>query len=409
MKTVHRPPTVSLAAEVTSPDLTAVHDGGWTYGAIAQLYKKVNQHLLYFFPGSGTKTIQERVPRSAVKIESGHPGMWPANADVESTLGFVQKAEERQSSMRYTGFLSKSSEEVADKIADRTITENSMVVVVMTRVPKSVDIQAVPEVSREFVSLDKDGNATVTGVKEYRWETVGLVPGSSQDINAITSPPTMVGSVAGLSVASAPWDATVALSSLRSWGGENLVKLSRAYLAEWYGPDGELVLAGLVASPDEAGALVVNAFSMPAAMRDVEAKLACSGMAEGARGLTLAAARRQAQECLSRLHKSLTAALDDGKPQPGAAGIASGPVESIALATADDDDPITATATSHEPAGPATPPTVGSEETDKRLVTIAHQDLNRRLDAAKVRYQQVADESATTGGGSPEEGIASRS
>ena len=181
MKQLQRPPTVSLAAHITGPDLTSVQGGGWTYGAIAQLYKKVNQHLLYFFPRSGTKTIMERVPRRAIKIESGHPGEWPQHADVGTTLGFVQSAEERQSSMRYVGFLSAHAEEAADKITDKTITENSIVLVTMTRVPKSVAIEQVPEVSRPFVSLDKDGNAVVTGIKEYRWESVGLVPASSQE------------------------------------------------------------------------------------------------------------------------------------------------------------------------------------------------------------------------------------
>ncbi len=403
MKTVQRPPTVSLAVEITSPDLTKVHGGGWTYGAIAQLYKRVNQHLLYFFPGSGTKTIQERVPRSAVKIESGHPGMWPANADVASTIGFVQTAEERQSSMRYTGFLSKSSEEAADKIADRTITENSMVVVVMTRVPKSVDIQSVPEVSREFVSLDKDGNATVTGVKEYRWETVGLVPGSSQDFNAIISPPTMVGSVAGLSVGSSPWDTSVALSSLRRWGGENPVKLSQAYLAQWYDEDGELILAGQVATPAIDGQLVVNVDSIPSAFADLMVKLGASPLPAAARQATVAAAEKQAQECAQRLASSLTTIISGGKSQSGATEPASGHAKSIAMATAED-DPITATATSQEPAGPAEPPTVGSTETDKSLVTIAHKNLMER----QIRYPKVANVPTTAGGGSPEEGASGR-
>lgn len=64
------------------------HEGGYVYGALAQLYGVVNDRLMRFRKGSAAKTIAERVPTGRVKIHDGHPWI----ADSRSTLGKVLSA-----------------------------------------------------------------------------------------------------------------------------------------------------------------------------------------------------------------------------------------------------------------------------------------------------------------------------
>ncbi len=92
MKHVPTGRQVCLAAEVTSPNLSKAQNGGWTYQAMAQIYKKPNRHLFYFFPGSGARTIKSRVPSKSIKIHDGHPKGHLTDAPVSATFGFVAGA-----------------------------------------------------------------------------------------------------------------------------------------------------------------------------------------------------------------------------------------------------------------------------------------------------------------------------
>lgn len=382
-------PTVSLAAEVTSKDLTRAQEGGWTYPAIAQKYKDVNDWLLYFFPNSGAKTIQERVPRRAIKIEDGHP----MDGSVSSVFGYVASAEERQSGMRYVGFVSKQHEEIADKITDGTISENSIVLNILERAPKFVAIDLVPEISREFVTLNKDGLAVVTGIKQYRWKSVGLVSSSSQDFNAILAPPTMVGAAGALDVKSGPWDPAIALQAVRNWGGTNPARISRAHLVQLYDATGKEIFAGQIAEPGDNGELIVNIGAIPNALADVARAVGESSLAESAKATTIKAAYEQAAACVQRLG-NLTVTPASGNSIDGADEATEEPDGITATATSDlESKPA---ADSQKSAGQAT---VGSREAANEAALLAHQQRQARIAYMLRTYRGVAHEPTGTSGG----------
>jgi len=386
---------VSLAADIVSANLTSDESrGGWTYRAIAQVYKTPNDRLMYFFPNSGRKTIKDRVPRAAIKIKNGHP----FESSVRDVLGFVAEAQERQSGVRYTGFISSTEEEIADKISDRTITENSIELIPLQTVPKPVDIRTVPEISRPFATLDSDGKAILLGVKQYFWDAIGLVAASSQDLNAIISPPTMI-PLQRFPVESWAWDSPAEALRLRNWGGESYSKLSSGHLVRVYSPDGELHFAGQVGSPSESGHMVINVAAIPAALEEVKKVLLSSCIDKEAQSRTLAAAFDQAASYLRRAGRCLTLSPTDDIHESGVADSATESPESIATATASSVLEHAAAADSQTTAGPARPSTVGSGEADKASAQITTLDSLARMREQEHRYREVVHESASTGGG----------
>ncbi len=408
MKQIAMGRRVCLATEVEST-LTKAQNGGWTFLSVAQFYKKVNDRLMYFFPNSGAKTIAERVPRKAIKLHSGHPRGFLMAASVRETVGFVASAEERQSMMRAENFISRTEEEIADKVSDETITENSMEIIILSAVPKVVEIEAIPELAREFASLNKDGKAVVMGVKEFHWKHLGLVSGSSQDTNAILGPPTMV-ALAGLDSTRSEWDPASAAERLSRWAGvvsqpgvgdlPNYAKLSCGYLAQLASSDGDLVLAGQIAEPDEDGTLIVNASAIAPALDDLARQLARSGLPTTAQSSTLDAAFARMKPYLLP-GSALTATPESGISTEGAAETAAKSPDGTEKSAAQQDSKPAAAADSQLAAGPAQPPTVGSEETDTESVTNAHLDLMSRIDAFRIRYPRVAHESAAASRRSP--------
>ncbi len=356
-----RPHTIRLAAEV-GKDLTSAQNGGFTYDAVAQLYQTPNEHLMYFFAGSGAQTIRLRVPTRAIKIHDGHPSGGETDASVDKTVGFVPRAQELKNRMLYTGFISKTEEKIADKISDETINQNSMEITVLEAVPKAVDIDTVPEIARRFASRDAEGRAVLMGVRQYMWRHVGLVSGSSQGIPAILRPPTMV-SMSGLPVSTRPWDAGDALDRLQSWAGSvhlpggdcvpvpNHVSLSSGFLAQLADEHGDFVLAGHFAAPDDDGNLWAYREAIPAALDDLRRKLAASSLKGDACDAMMDSAYRQ-------VGPYLTAAASADITEPHAA-------------------PKAVVAVSQSTAGPAQPPTVedGSDEADRESAMNAHQEL----------------------------------
>lgn len=174
-------------AELDEPEETE-DATGWVYGANAQSYNTVNDRLMLFRPGSGKKTIAERVPKGRVKIHDGHP--WDPNSD--TIVGRVLSAEETNLGVRYQGFLSASEETLVQKIRERTIDENSLELHVLLETPAEVEIAAVPEHVRKWVHLSSSGKAVVRGIDEWMWTAIGLVSRSSQGSPAILEDPRVV-------------------------------------------------------------------------------------------------------------------------------------------------------------------------------------------------------------------------
>ncbi len=386
---------ISLAAEIVSANLASDESrGGWTYEAIAQVYKKPNDRLMYFFPNSGRKTIRDRVPKAFVKIKNGHPD----GSSVRDVLGFVAEAQERQSGVRYKGFISSTEPEIADKISDRSINQNSIELIPLQTVPKPVDIDTVPEIARRFATLDADGKAILLGVKQYFWDAIGLVAASSQDIDAIISPPTMI-PLQRFPVGSGDWDAPAEALRLKNWGGESYSKLSSGHLVRFYSPGGELHFAGQVASPNENGHMVISVAAIPAALEEVKKALLVSGIDDQAQSRTLAAAFDQAAAYLRRAGQRLTLSPADDIHESGVADSATESLESIATVTASSALEHAAAANSQTTAGPARPSTVGSEQADKASAQITTLDSLARIREQEQRYREVVHESAITGGG----------
>lgn len=387
---------VCLATEVTS-ELTAAQDGGWTFDGVAQLYQRVNDRLMYFFAGSGAKTIRDRVERKAIKLHDGHPRFGAMAASVTGTVGFVSRAEERQNRMLYTAFISSANPEVEVKIRDETINQNSMEIAIVAAVDKAVPLDSVPELQRDFVPIDKDGMAIVLGIREYFWAHLGLVSGSSQDFNSITEPPSLVG-LAGLPATAGDWDPAEAKRSLSSWAGEwnslpNVGKLSCGYLARFGDSSGNAILAGQIAAPDPTGSLVVNLSAIEPAMDDLAKLLKDSGLAQANRKATLDAAYERVKPYLmaaSVLTGSSEGDIsEDGEREEDLDGPKSTDLSAAIEA------PDIPSADSQTAAGPGQPPTAGSEAADVESATDAHLGLHRHLDALRLLNPRV-DNGCTT-------------
>lgn len=379
--------SVSLSAHVES-GLTSAQNSGWTYKAMAQIYKTPNDHLMFFFEGSGARTIQLRVPSKSIKIHNGHPAGSQMDASVRETVGFVSEAHEFRTRMEYLGFISKTEEEIADKIADETITQNSMEISVLKSEPKPVDIDTVPEHARRFASLDSDGKAVMLGVREYMWRHIGLVSGSSQDVPAILEPPVMV-MLSGLPVSSTPWPSD-AEASLSEWAGiisrqgadpvPNYAKLAAGHLAQFADDQGDFVFAGQFAAPDEAGELVVHSAAIHLALQDLRDKLESSTLAPDSRTAVMDSAWRRVRPYMVPAASRLTAEQEPAIHISAAADTAPGNLIGTGNPTVEGAQEPQAALSQIAPGSAAMSPTAGSEEAGRKLAEDAHLELMNLCD-----------------------------
>ncbi len=344
-----RPLPISLAAHIDDrKKLRKVKGGGFEFEGVAQVYGAVNDRGMKFLPGSATKTIQERVANGSVAITDGHP----QNAEVSSTLGFVKSAKDTEGGIPYVGFLSATEEVIADKITDGTIKQNSVRMQPLRVVALHVPLNEVPEQIRKFQPIDKDGLAIVAGIQQWRWIDLGLVSNSAQDVRAIFEPPTLV-PFQGLAASQDGWTAAEGESKLKEWSKIPACQAA-AHLAQFYAPDGEIVLAGQIAAPDDEGRLIVSISALPVALDELLAALAVSSLSEDAQHATFTAAYRHVR----RYETPLTESSQSATLKPTAA----------------------TDAASQESAGPVQqPPTVGSEDASHQLAMLTQLDAMARI------------------------------
>lgn len=208
---------VRLAAGDPGSSVVELEGGGWTFEAIAQVYDTVNDHLMLFAPGSGTKTVDERVRAGRVKIHDGHPYA----AGPSSTLGVVLEAEERSvgagRGLWYKGRLSADAGSVATKLREGIIDENSLELVVLRESRAEVPIDRVPPQARRWCEMSPAGLAIVRRIDEWMWKAIGLVSDSSQGVRALLCP--RVTTYADLPVSAAlAWDPEGAVVRLAAYG-----------------------------------------------------------------------------------------------------------------------------------------------------------------------------------------------
>lgn len=300
------PGVIRLQSKILEPKVQEHPDGGWTFESMAQYYEVVNDWLFYFHKGSGRKTIRERVKSGRVKIHDGHP----FDKSVSATLGKVLSAKDTPEGATYVGYISSTEPKVAQKIDEGVIDENSLEVVFITTKPLEVEIDAIPVQSRDYVQIAKSGKAIVTGIKEWMWRAIGLVSSSSQGVQAIFTPPTIVADV-DLAVSSAMgWGDPIA-ARLATWAGGAAPKLRRGHLAQWFTDGGEEVFCGQIATLDEAGQLVVSRSALVPALEELEARIEDSGLGAEAREATLRAADSLVAGYLRRCRGPICPAADD--------------------------------------------------------------------------------------------------
>jgi len=393
--------SLRLAAEVKSHDLTKAEavnrftramEGGWTYPAIAQFYAPViNDRGMSFRRGSGLKTIGERVPKGLVTITDGHP----VNAEASAALGRVLSAGEVHVGVEYLGFISRSEPEIAQKLADRTIAENSIDITAIEAKRKFVKPGRVPEKIRQYVPLNEDGLAVIASVTSWRWEAVGLVVGSSQSRQAVQGPPTLV-PFQELAACQGEWNADAAAAQLSRWAGGNSLKSATAHLGHFYASDGREILAGQIASPGDGDGegLIVNPAAIPGALADLRAQLKHSGLAKGTQKDLLHQAFLHTEKYLCG---ELTAAALSDRPSEGAPEIAAEAPGTQEAASESPNDPA---ADSPNAAGPASPPTDGSERAaELHAAQTTYLDRAARYRETARRIREVAHEPAGTSRG----------
>lgn len=336
-KQVNRvPDRVSLAAQFENVQET---DAGWTFSMWAQFFGIVNDRAWRFRKGSFAKTIRERVKTNRVKIHDGHN--WSGNAT--DTIGRVLQAEEQPEGVRYKGFLNRSHEAIASKLADGTISENSVEIYRFKSICIDVSLDEIPKQCRGWVEITPDGKARIQEVTEVMWLAVGLVSGSSQDKGAVIEPPTLV-SYQDLPVKMGRWDPEAARQRIQEYAasgeGVDYAALSRAHLVQL--SSGECL--GQIADIDEDGRLVVVAEALGSAYADVAAHLGAHLRDSEAVRLTLFGAADRLARYTAKLGGGLTSPSDSGigrddtgaeaPPAPQAAEPrASTPAEPLAVST----------------------------------------------------------------------------
>ncbi len=366
-----RPFPVLCSSHLTGDGIRPSDDGkGWIFAMVAAVYGVVNDRIFEFLPRSGAKTIAERVPAGLVALHDGHPPF----KGTSTNLGFLLSAEETETDLRFVAFLSGAEENVAKKIDDRTIKQTSIEMFPIQTVKLTRPLSAIPEHVREFVSLDRDGNANVTGVVEYRLEAVGLVSSSSQGIDARLDLPGMM-PFQGFPVSqTGSWNAVEASNAVGKCPSHCQ---PAAYLAAFRGRDGKEVLAGLYAKPDESGQLVCFSSALDGALADVNAKLAEAGIT--GRDAMMAAAYETASRYRATPER-LTAAAADGTKDPDGTEDSEPEKPAGTVEAAEPDLDPAPEADSQEPAGPTSSPTAGSEEAAVQLRAAELALMKRQVD-----------------------------
>lgn len=368
-------------------------DGGWVFTALAQAYGVVNDRLMIFRPGSGAKTIRERVPAGRVKIHDGHP--WSPNSD--TVAGKVLSAEETREGVKYTGFLSSTERDLATKVAEGVFDENSLELYVLREEQDEVPIEDVPMIARRWVNLTADGLAKVRAVQEWMWLAIGLVGASSQGIRSVIDPPRLV-PYQDLPLASrtTQWDPEGARQRVAQWAGAECfgagsqsARMSRAFLARAGGGSDFL---GQIADVVD-GRLVVVPAALEAAAEQVE------GLIETDPHTAAAASRvigRYEQRLLTSAppfaHPGKRAANETNDQTSGA------PTQSPAAVTS---EATNVALTSQAAAGPVEPPTdkAGSHAADRESPELFASDEDR-----EQALRELLTSSATIG--LPEPGAA---
>lgn len=316
-----RPTRITLAAQFEDVQET---DAGWVFSAWAQLYEIVNDRIWIFGMGSFAETIRQRVAADKIKVHDGHP--WPCDS-TDRTAGRVLSAEEMASGgptgrggTRYQGFLNRNHAELASKMADRTITQNSVEIVPLRTDPEEVELGRVPDHVRAFAQPSSDGKVWATRILEAKWLAVGLVSGSSQDENIVIEPPALV-SYQDLPVTLGAWDPESAAARVSEWaaakGDRAAVCLSRAHLVAL--PDGTCL--GQIADVDEQGHLVANAEALGAAYVQLAQRLSDSLLEPEAVRLTLAGAASQIGLYGEKIRPSVDSRLVGGPEAPEPQGV----------------------------------------------------------------------------------------
>ncbi len=356
------PDRITLAAQFEDVEET---DAGWIFTAWAQLYGIVNDRAWRFRPGSFSKTIAERVGTNRVKIHDGHN--W--SMDVSGTIGRVLSAEDLAAGCRYRGFLNREHGEVASKLADQTISENSVEVIRLKSTAAEVEIGTVPEQIRPFVEITTAGLARIQDVQEVIWLAVGLVSGSSQDRAAIIEPPTLV-SFQDLPVMLSRWDPTAARQRVAEYArdrdGVDFAALARAHLVQLSG--GECL--GQIADVGPDGRLVVVAEALGTAYSDVANRLGSHLADPAAVQMTLEGAADRLTRYTAKLSGDLTAAGNPDRPSDDQG--ADAPAAHLAAEPRADTPEEPSTASTHSPAG--------SNEAAEKL-----RELSRRIQLRHLR------------------------
>lgn len=248
MRTRPDPTHLFLAAEF---DELQESSAGWTFWAWAQFYGVVNDRGWEFVNGSFAKTNKERVLAGRVKVHDGHNLQSTGSGNV----GRVLKAEESGRGNRAHIFLSRSEESLAQKVNDKTVTDVSVEVNILSAERVERPLESVPVEIRGRVPIAPNGAAEITAITEVRWRNLGLVSEASQLRDSLLTPPLAV-DFQDLPVSLSAWDPRGARERVISWAGEgNIARLSRAYLValpggQCFGHFADVVDGELVAIAD---------------------------------------------------------------------------------------------------------------------------------------------------------------
>lgn len=245
-----------LSIRLEELEVRDLDDGQFEFEAIAQFWDHVNDHGILFRKGAFAKTIQERVPKGAVKINDSH------RRTVATTLGTVIEAEERDAGLWYKGRLASTSTDAATKLRERHVEENSLEIFVLREQIVTVERADLP-VGGYHLGERPDGSIEVREAQECYWLGIGLCPVSSQRRPALLSTTAVPYADLPMADPGMAWDPDGAEERLEAWarrGGKvNWSAVARAHLLRRPPQGGEVECIGQIADVVDGELVVVPA------------------------------------------------------------------------------------------------------------------------------------------------------
>jgi hypothetical protein len=227
-------------------------DGQYEYVAKAQLYNRPNDRVMVFQKGCFANTIRLNVRSGKVTIKNGHCG-----SSADGSIGTMVEAWETDEALLYKGLLSSTAADVATKLREGHVRENSIEMIPISEDRTMVSLGDVPVGAYIYDQPTRDGKIEAIMWTEVALQGIALLSDSSQGVDAIIGLGSAITAPSGVNLSSAAWDPGGASERLAEWAQTepkwsadrrpNYARLAAGHVYRCHDKSGSIVLLGQVA------------------------------------------------------------------------------------------------------------------------------------------------------------------